>query len=285
VHRITLLAAIGGTLALAAAGCGGSDDNGKSGNGGEQAASSQMAPPKVKEPLSVTVPAFNKAIASQSCQAYAPYALTFTRPAAAQPGAAALVKDECANYKALLAKNLKNVKFNQARMYGTVALAQGPGPRMGKWTNHTALFVLDWDGKYRFYSTNASDPQIGSSPKSVTEFENTANAYVNAIRDKDCAAFQRYSYPNAGPNLGLAPAKACQAVFTGKNLAPQLRAEPKARVMLMGATLDWGFFAVATKKNYYTFLVTTHPAEAGAEWKGKAKTVVLDYFPNYTPAA
>jgi hypothetical protein len=281
VHRLTLLAALGGTLALAAAGCG-SDDSSDNGN---KTASDQKAQPQVKQPVEAMLPEFNKAIAAQSCQAYAPYALTFTRPAAAQPGAPAIVKDECARYKALLAHNLRNVKFTQARQFGTIALAQGPGPRLSGYTNHTAVFVLDWDGKYRFFLTNASDPQIGSSPKAGTDFAGSVNTFVKAVRDGDCAAFQRVTYPNAGPNLGVKPEAACKQVFTGKNLAPQLRADPSAKPVKLGETLDFGFYGVATKKNFYTFIVNTRPVDAGPEWKGKAKTVVVDYFPGYTPTA
>jgi hypothetical protein len=280
VNRLTLIAALGGALALAAAGCGGSDDN-----NGPSKSGDQKAQPAAKQSVQALLPTFNQAIAAQSCAKYAPLALTFTRPAAAHPGDPVIAKQECPNANRLLSQNLKNVKFQKAREYGTVALAEGPGPRMEKWSNHVALFVLDWDGKYRFYLTNAGDPQIGSKPKAGTDFASSVNGYVKAIRDRNCAAFQHYAAPNSGVNLGQKPQKACQAVFAGHNLAPQLRADPSAKPVKLGETLDWGFYGVATKKNFYTFIVSTRPSDANAQWKGKAKTVVVDYFPNYTPVA
>ena len=277
--RKTLVAVLAGALALGAAACGSNDKS------SSDTAGTGKPVPEAKQSITAVLPGFNKAIASQTCEAYAPFALTFTRPVAAKPGDPAIVKDECPNYRALLARNLKGVRFTEAKEYGTAAIAQGPGPRLGKWTNHSAVFILDWDGRYRFYLTNAGDKQIGTHPKAGVDYQQTIDTYLRAIRDRDCAAFQRVSYPNAGPNLGLKPAEACKQVFAGKNLAPQLRADPGARAVKLGETLDWGFFGVATKRNYYTFIVTTRPNDAGAEWKGKGKTVVIDYFPNYEPVA
>ena len=282
MNRISLVAVLAAVLGLAVAGCGSSDDNDKSDN--DKPANGEKAAPAAKQSLSAELPSFNKAIAAQTCAAYAPFALTYTRPPSVQPGGG-LAPKECVNYTALITQNLKGVRFNKAKDFGTIALAEGPGPRRGKYTNHTGVFVLDWDGKYRFSLTNTADPQIGSSPKPATDYAATAAAFVNAVRNKDCAAYVRYTNPQGGLWRGVkSPQEACKLVFGGKHLAPELKADPTAKPVKLGETLDFGFYGIATKKNYYTMILTTRPDDATAQFAKRAPVMVFDYFPNYTVA-
>ena len=277
-RNLSLVAVLASALALGVAGCGGSDDDKD-----KKPAKGEKPAPTAKQPLAATLPQFNRAIATQSCNLYAPLALTYTRPVAAQPGDPPIAKErECDSYRQLLARNLRGVKFDKSKEFGTAALAEGPGPRAGKYTIHTGVFVLDWDGKYRFYLTNPSDRQIGSSPKSGTDFQKSADAFVKAVRDKDCAAFQRVTNPAGGFYRGVkSPQEACKNVFDGHFLAPQLKADPSAEPVKLGETLDFGFYGIATKRNYYTMILSTRPDDANAQFKGKDDVLVFDYFPNY----
>ncbi len=286
-NRTFLAAVLAGalSLALAAAGCGSSDDNGKKKS--DQPAKGEKAAPTPAAPLSAVLPPFNRAIATQNCGLYAPLALTYTRPPQAKPGSPPIggPAKECDHYRALLSKFLRGVRFTKAQQYGTAGIAQGPGPRQGKYSNHTGVFVLDWDRKYRFYLTNASDPQIGTKPKSGTDFGKTAETFVKAVRDRDCAAFRRVTSPAGGFYRGVkSQQEACNAVFNGHFLAPQLKADPAAKALKLGETLDFGFYGIATKLNYYTMVMSTRPDDAGAQFKGRDPVLVIDYFPNYPVA-
>jgi hypothetical protein len=280
VNRISLVAALAAVLGLAVAGCGSSSDD----NDKKKPASGEKSAPVAKQTLAAELPSFNKAIAAQTCAAYAPFALTYTRPPGVQPGAGPDPK-ECVNYKVLLSQNLKGVRFTKAKDFGAAALAEGPGPTRGGYSNHTGVFVLDTDGKYRFFLTNTADPQIGSSPKAGTDFQKTADAFVKAVRDKDCAAFRRTTNPAGGFYRGVkSQQEACNAVFGGRYLAPQLKADTSAKPVKLGETLDFGFYGVATKKNYFTMVMSTRPDDATAAFKGRDNTLVFDYFPNYPVA-
>ena len=279
--RLSLVAVLAGALFLGAAGCGGGDDD-----QGDKPAKGEKAAPAAKQPLSAELPQFNRAIASQSCALYAPLALTYTRPLSAQPGSPPVVKDkECDHYRQLLSQNLRGVKFAKAQDFGTAALAEGPGPKAGAYTNHTGVFVLDWDGRYRFYLINSIAPQIGSKPKPGTDYQQTAETFVKAVRDRDCAAFRRVTNPAGGFYRGVkSQQEACNAVFNGRFLAPQLKADKSAKPVKLGETLDFAFYGIPTKRNYYTMILTTRPDDATAQFNGRDKVLVFDYFPNYKVA-
>ena len=284
MNRISLVAVLAGALALSAAGCGGGDDDDK--KKGDQPAKGEKAQPTARQSLAATLPQFNRAIATQSCAMYAPLALTYTRPPSAQPGSPPIVRDrECQNYRQLLSRNLRGVKFAKSKEFGTAALAEGSGPRVGRYTNHTGVFVLDWDGQYRFFLTNSADPQIGTKPGPGADYQKTADAFVKAVRDRDCAAFQRVTNPAGGFYRGVKSAQeGCNAVFGGRYLAPELKADPGAKARKLGETKDFGFFGVPTKRNYYTMILTTQPDNPGPQFKGKERVLVFDYFPNYPVA-
>ncbi|MDQ4040622.1 MAG: hypothetical protein M3141_02605, partial [Actinomycetota bacterium] len=169
--------------------------------------------------------------------------------------------DECRFYAEQLLR-WTGIDLRRTKQFGTAAIAEGPGPRRGPYTNHTAIFVLDWDGRYRFWGTNASDPQIGTQPKPGVDFQATADAFVEAVRDRDCAAFVRVTMPGGDFYRGTRNTReACDTVFRGRNLAPQLRADPGVEPEPLGETLDLGFFGIATKRNHYTLIVGTRPTD------------------------
>ena len=271
-----LFAIAAATVTAAAAGCGDGDK--------EQ---ERKAQPKAKAPLSAELRGVNKAFASQSCQEYAPYALAAVRPPEAKVGGPP-VKDECKFFRRFLQDN-KDVELEKTQEFGTAAIASGPGPKRGGFSTYTAMFVLDWDGRYRLVGSQPADPQIGTKPKPGTDLQAAAEGFVRAVRDKDCQAFERYTLPGSGIYFGARSAQeVCKQVFGGKNLAPQLAADRGAKPQKLGETLDIGFFGLATKDNYYTLLVQTKPVGGvppaiAKQLRGKPNALVSDVFPNYRP--
>jgi hypothetical protein len=259
-----LLCCMAALAAALPAGCGGDD-------GGDD----RRPEPKAKAPLAGELGAWNRAVAAQDCRTYAPLVLTATRSGQARVGGPP-VADECAFYSQLL-PGWRGITLRQAREFGTAAIAQGPGPRRTTWT---AIYMLDWDGRYRFFGAQPSTPQIGTQPADPGDFQATADAFVKAVRDGDCRAFVRYTMPTSSFYQGVqAPEQACRPVFRGRNLAPQLREDPGARPELLGQTRDLAFFGIATKRNYYTLAVSTKPAGL----RGRPNALLLDYRPNYRP--
>ena len=272
--KCTVAASVALALALAG-GCGGDED------GRRQA-------PKAKAPLSRELPAWNRAVAAQSCSLYAPLTLTFLRPREARPGGPP-VGPECQELTAILASQ-RGVVLQRAQELGTAGLASGTGPRQGRFTTYTAIFILDWDGRYRAIGVQPGEPQIGTRPRDPDAFQTTADAFVQAVRDRDCTKFLRYVMPGAGGFFRGArnPRDACRPVLNGRNLAPQLRADADAKPVRLGTTRDLGFFAVATKTNYYTLFLQARPRTGvppalAAQLRGKPPVLVTDYFPNQRP--
>lgn len=267
-------AILAATAALAAAGgCGGGDDEPRRRPG-----------PTVVAPLSETIEQWERAVRERSCRLYAPTALTFTRPEQAVPGGPP-VAGECDFYERQMPA-WRGIDLRDTERFGTAAIAQGPGPRRAGYTNHTAIFILDWDRRYRFWGTSASDPQIGTQPGADTDFAATARDFVRAVREHDCRGFLRVAMPGGDFFRGTrTPQAACRAVLGGRNLAPQLRADPDAEPVELGTTSDLGFYGVATQRNYYTLVLGTRPTGAPSiEFRGKPNALVLNYFPNYRPA-
>jgi hypothetical protein len=260
---------------LALAGCGGDDgDDGPAGRPEPTPRADARAP----------VQEWERAIQRQSCRLYAPTALTATRHQSARPGGPPVV-DECRHYERQMPR-WRGIRVARTERLGTVLLGEGPGPRQGPYTNHTTIFVLDWDRRFRFFGANASEPQIGTTPRRGVDFQASADAFVEAVRRRDCRAFLRHAMPGGAFFRGARrPQDACRAVFQGRNLAPQLAADRDAEPRALGETLDLGVFGVATRRNYYTLLVGTRPTDAPAgQFRGKARALVIDYFPNYRPS-
>jgi hypothetical protein len=275
-HKIAMLlaaCALSAALAMAAllGGCGEDDED------------EGRAQPKAKAPLSGELAGWNQAVASQKCAQFVPLVLSAVRNPGAKPGGPP-VEDECRALNQTLEQN-KGVKLEKSDEFGTAGIAEGPGPKQGPYSTYPAIFIVDWDGEYRFLTVGPADPQLGTKPKASTDFQGTADAFVKAVRDRNCDQFLKYVAPGSSFFRGAKNDRdACQAVFRGKNLAPQLAADKEAKPEKLGETLDLGFFGIATKKNYYTLIVTTKPRDGGPELQRRPEALVLDYVPNYRPA-
>ena len=238
--------------------------------------------PPVKGTVKQQVERFNRAIAKRSCRDYATAVATIARPPGTKPGAPP-TPAECKAYAPLLARNLRGVNFTVAQPFHTAALAEGIGPAQRRDTVIAAVFVRDWDGRYRFFASTPAAPQIGTKPKHSSAFQTIAAAFVDAVRARDCKRVVRYLLPGGALALRTPnPQAACQEILASKNLAPQLAADGKAKPKKLGETRGFGFYGVATKKNYYTLIIATQQGgRAGRPHTDS--TGIFDYVPNKRP--
>ena len=111
-----------------------------------------------------------------------------------------------------------------------------------------------------------------------------AIAIVEAVRAKDCKRVVQYLLPGGALRLRTPSAQAaCEEILASKNLVPQLAADRKAKPKKLGETRDFGFYGVATKKNYYTLIVATRRGAPAAKGSGNAAAGIFDYVPNKRP--
>jgi hypothetical protein len=246
--------------AIAVAGCGSSkkDTNTTSSSGGV------VQEPKPTQPISAVVPLLNKAIKDQSCAEFAAIDFSLGRQNLT-PGAPP-VGNECKFFKRAL-KVIKPLRFTHGQEYGTAAILEGPAPAdtpknlPGKPVS-LALFLLDRDGRYRFLVAHTDVEQIGTKPSAAAnDGGKNAQGVVDAIRSGDCKTGARLIHP--GGSLAASyhgdTTAACKKLAGGKITAPSLKETQHPKAVLRGATRDYQFYGVATKKTYFTLLMATPP--------------------------
>jgi hypothetical protein len=236
--------------------------------------------PEITGSLKQQAEQLDHAASKQSCRDYAAVLATVRRPRGIKPGGAPSAA-ECKDYAVALA-SLRGVRFTQAQAFGTAALVEGTRPAQGHFSTALAVFVRDWDGHYRLNFSLVGEPQLRTKPRRGIDFGAQADGFVRAVRTKDCGQLLRYVVAGSLTNSAAPSPAICRDVFGGKNLAPQLAADPSAKPVKFGQTHDFAFYGLETKRNYYTLILTTRPADqpksAGAPPAG-----VYDYQPNKRP--
>jgi hypothetical protein len=241
--------------AIAVSGCGSS----KSSSGGDV-----VQQPKPKEPISAVVPKFNSAIKDQSCPEFA--ALDFSQTRQNTTPGAPPTGTECKFFKQAL-KGSKGLTFTHGAEYGTGALIEGPAPpKLAKKAPGRAvalgIFVLDRDGKFRFVEDRVDLAQIGTKPSApANDGGKHAQAVVDAIRAGDCKKLVPLIHPSgsAVAAAGGSVQKTCLGLVKGHIFAPALRETKNPKAVSLGATRDYQFYGVATKKTYFTLIMVTPP--------------------------
>jgi hypothetical protein len=236
--------------------------------------------PAIKGSLKKTVEQLNHAADTRSCHDYATGLATTRRPRGISPGAGPNAA-ECKDIAPTLS-GLGDVRYRKAKPFGTAALAEGPVPSQRRNSYALAFFVRDWDGRYRLDFGLVGRQQLKSKPPRGSAFAAAANGFVSAVRAKDCKALLRYVVAGSLTNGATGSPTTCRDVFGGKNLAPQLAADPKAKPVRFGETRDFGFYGLATKQNYYTLILATQPADQPRA-PGTPAVGVFDYQPNKRP--
>lgn len=241
--------------AIAVTGCGSS----KSSSGG-----GVVQQPKPKEPISAVVPKLNKAIKDQDCAQFAALDFSQTRQNTTPGGPP--IGSECRFFKQAL-KGSKGLAFTHGAEYGTGALVEGPAPpKLAKKAPGRAvalaILVLDRDGKFRFLEDRVDLAQIGTKPAAgADDGGKNAQAVVDAIRAGDCKKLVPLIHPSgsAAHSAGGSVQKTCTALVKGHVFAPALRETKSPKAVSLGATRDYQFYGVATKKTYFTLIMVTPP--------------------------
>jgi hypothetical protein len=247
-------------IALAATGCGSSksdNTNTTSSSGGV------VQQPKPNEPASAVIAPLNKALKDQSCAQFAK--LDFSQSRQDTTPGAPPTGNECKFMNQAL-KNSRQLRFTHAAEYGTAALLAGPAPAAiakkipGK-AEAFALLLLDRDGKFRFLVSNVDRVQIGTKPNSgADDGGKNAQAFVDGIRAGDCKKAAPLIHPNSSLARGFKNVAAtCKALVGGHVFAPALRETTNPKAVSLGATRDFQFYGVATKKTYFTLVMATPP--------------------------
>ena len=262
-HRLPL-AALAAGCAIALGACGGGGDSSSSASSSSTA--SVPAPPRPKQPLSAEIKPWNAALAAKSCEREAPFMFSIIR--GAPPGSPAK-SSECANGLAP-GPPPGNVHFTQAAEYGTGGLMEGPAGGNPPLTGFAA-WALDGDGRYHYtgvYGQNTHH-EIGTDPRPGNDGQATADAFVSAVRDGDCAALKKTL--SAGGRLVKGVDGACKVVLGGAFFAPAVKKSPDAKPVQLGLTQDFGFYGVAAGGDYFTIVMDDD--------RTRPRLTVLDVLP------
>jgi hypothetical protein len=242
--RIAIAAVLAG-FAVVPAGCGGD------GSGEEPKSSSSLAAqPAAKAPLSGELAAFDRAIAAQSCPLLTRLRFSVVR---GRPPSAPPAGDECRGRNPSL-EALRGRRFTRAAQFGTAGVMAGkPGARAGY-----AIWALDTDGRYRFTGVSGGASQeIGTSFARRREAQDVGRGFVAATRRGDCGAMAPLLSPGSRLVYGQPDARAgCRVVVRGRIFAPALRATTRPRVTVMGGTAHLAFVGVATKRRWFTVVLS-----------------------------
>jgi hypothetical protein len=205
----------------------------------------------------------NKAIKDQSCAEFA--AIDFSQGRENTTPGAPPTGSECKFMNQAL-KTSKDLTFTHGTEYGTAAIMEGPAPANapknapGKVVSF-ALFLLDRDGKYRFIFAHPDIEQIGTKPNAgADDGGKNAQAFVDGVRAGDCNKVGPLIHPAGSIAHGFHnAAEACKALVGGKVFAPAVKETPSVKAVQLGATRDYQFFGVATRKTYFTLVMATPP--------------------------
>ena len=121
----------------------------------------------------------------------------------------------------------------------------------------TAVLVLDADGRYHlgFVDPFTAESSVGTpfDPR----FDAAARNALDALRDRDCAAFREVASGRYGPGTGEG---ACLYVENNP-LTPLLQTTPQAGAERLGGNGDYAFYEVAGRDAAYVMVLAREPDE------------------------
>jgi hypothetical protein len=268
------------TLAAGLAGCGGddADDQGK-----------PSGLPRASHPLSQAIEQWERAAAGGDCPTMRPLEHSRERPSGVPPGAPATA-EECRRTAALY-REYRGFNATNSREFGTGAVVDGTiGGR-----NVSTVWALDADGRWHIHSPalflpTQADPdvrQVGTQAPEGRQFRQRAEEYIQALRRGDCRA--SWKSLNPGSPFVIASGNSVQdycrdftrTLSTRATAFPTLVSRGQAeRPRELGATNDFGFFAVKLKDgSVFTLVTGTDPDDLPpAAARGHDADGVINYL-------
>jgi hypothetical protein len=261
------------SLALLA-GCGGGDDKGdKAATRATTAttapattpkAANHAKPPKAKTTLKAAADELSKALGGGDCKALFKRAtLSSDRGPDVKPGEPP-TRAECKTTKLLVGQTLKGFERTKVEEFGPVGIVEGKGDRAKKGKVVATTWAVDRDGEWKLAAAGFFDPQIGKKPPAGSNFDQTAQRFVDATRRGDCNTFFGLFNPASRVVLASKNDKAavCNAVaraYTRKDSALHgLADDPAAKPEKLGETLDMAWYGVKMKSGgYWSLLLWT----------------------------
>lgn len=176
-----------------------------------------------------------------------------------------------------LAKSMASFEFVGAEEYGTGAVVDY---RSGQAKDGAAILLFvapdrQW-GVSRFGVVTKPSVET-SDERSRAGFRKAAEDYVEAIRERDCAAFDQAAFTD-----GVTGGELCRTRFAStKGLAKRLKANPDATPVYEGGNSSYGFFSLETAKPEPASLTIS---VVGSGVGAKPSYYVLDAAPGPTAA-
>jgi hypothetical protein len=250
LQRLAKTAALSlATLAFFVGGCGGDDDplappaestevDLPTGGEVETVSGHRMKPVKAKETLKEGVDRIAKTAKSGDCKevvALFPLARESTDAAA-----------DCEFLRQAL-----NREFVSSQEFGGGGVIDLVTDDVGS----TAVLILDADGRFHvaFVDGYLGGESAGTEPP-TEEWDNAAQAALDALAQKDCEAFIAVAHHRFGP--GSAPEEADTCAFVEANSVPTILEEnPKAKLKSLGANADYAFYGLETPNTNLTMVL------------------------------
>jgi hypothetical protein len=258
-------------VATALTACGGD-------SGGDESASDA---PTAAEPLSAAVDAFEQATASGDCEQLS--SVVQSANLQGEPGSP--TDADCKGLDQTVTQIVPDFKAEKTEQYGeTAGIAEGTDSAGDSVV--TILLVDEADQKFKEVAAfPGADSQIGTTPKSDTDFDGAIEPWVDALRTGDCKAAFRYSNLN---NVFVTQANQDEGKFcdtftegtkTPDTLPSDLAADTSAAPVKLGETLDFAFYGLDANGRYRTVIVATEPLDAPPDLlKQHEDPAVQDYY-------
>ena len=251
-------------IAVAFAGCGGDDSDSESVG---STTAERPGPPEPTEPLAEQIPVFERAVAHPDCD----LALEVIHPVT-------LTNPEKPSSRSNCDAALDPIRLEQGvKVVGDEELGTGAVvDTVLDGRRESLIWALDESGRFKWTGAFILTLKPGAGVGSEDEYRETADAFVQAVRDEDChATFATFA---ADTRLAEGDERAFCKSFDGtftaspEGLASRLQEDPDAEPELLGTTPDLAVFGLATAPAGYRTLVV------GVPLPGEAP-VVIDVIP------
>ncbi len=239
-------------LILGAVGCG--DDEESAATTATTTTAERPQPPEPAERLSRQIPVFQRAVAEQSCDD----ALEVIHPVNFRVPDDPTSERNCSDALGPVRAE-EGVEVTRSDEFGTGAIVD---TRL-EGNEEALLWALDATGSFKWTTAYIARPQVATEPTAGLDFERTATALVEALRDGDCQAAHATLLPTG--RLAYEDEQEFCKVFKDNfqgpgDLGTRLRKDPAAEPVPLGETRDVAFYGLVTQPAGYRTLILGTPS-------------------------